>query len=241
MMSESREALARHRRDEILLESFQAGRYAEACAVYRRALPDLKYDLYGSYDASQILLYCGDIKGALTAALGYQTMPFWPDAMDPRVLAAIRLAMRKYSEAERLLRLGEPDNLLYVALASQGRSDEAEEALEAVAKGGGFSQIVLLRHRGQAAEARKLSDVVCSRLEGMTKPLPLVLARSIESCMLAQGIEKTALKRRFSEALHGLSGLRDEINRFAEREMPESRLEVQGALDRLAGVLGSVR
>ncbi len=41
LMSESREALARHRRDEILLESFQAGRYAEACAAYRRALPDL--------------------------------------------------------------------------------------------------------------------------------------------------------------------------------------------------------
>ena len=102
------------------------------CEEYRRALPDLRTDLYGSMHAADCLLYCGDRKSALKIAIGYNLQPLWPVALDSDVLARIRIASGQYAQAAELLR-GNPSILLYEALAESGRRAEAERILERLA------------------------------------------------------------------------------------------------------------
>jgi hypothetical protein len=95
--AEARRAAGGKRVDDLAVRAFQEGRYLEVCEEYRRALPDLKRDLYGSERAAESLLYCGDRKSALKAAVGYDLQPFWPVAMDPEVLARIRISSASYA------------------------------------------------------------------------------------------------------------------------------------------------
>jgi hypothetical protein len=82
--NEARRAADRKRVSDVAMKAFQEGRYLEACEVYRRALPDLKYKVYASERAAESLLYCGDRKSAVKAAVGYDITPFWPSLWIPR-------------------------------------------------------------------------------------------------------------------------------------------------------------
>jgi hypothetical protein len=143
------------------MRDFQDGRFAKAWDSYKRALPTLRHDLYGSQHAAEFLLYCGDLKAATQAFVGFDGTPFWPSPPDPEVLARLRIANRKYAAAEALLQ-DRPSYLRYVALAEQGRRVEADDVLERVAEKDGLASVLLLRHRGRRDEAQRAADALCS-------------------------------------------------------------------------------
>jgi hypothetical protein len=217
---ETRRAAVRQHADDAAIKAFQAGRYLEVCEDFRRALPDLRSDLYGSMHAADSLLYCGDRKSALKVAVGYNLQPLWPVAMDSDVLARIRIASGRYGQAEELLR-GHPGILLYEALAELGRRPEAEQILEGLAPKNGMAHVLLLRHQGRRNEARDAAGTLCARFSGQAPWTPFWLARVFESCILSGGARKPMEDRRFKPAIRALPGLRAELIQFTRRESPE--------------------
>jgi hypothetical protein len=219
-----RAAVQQHAYD-LAMKAFQEGRYLEVCENYRRTLPDLRSDLYGSMHAADSLLYCGDRKSALKVAVGYNLQPLWPVAMDSDVLARIRIASGKYARAEELLR-GQPGILLYEALAETGRRPEAEQILEGLAPKNGMANLLLLRHLDRQAEAREAAGLACARLNRMAPWSAPVLVRIFEVCMLSKGARGLAADPRFVPACGALPGLRSELIRFTRREAPELEAEL---------------
>ncbi len=226
---ETRRAADRKRVDEVAIKAFQEGRYLEVCQNDRRSLPDLKHDLYGSMRVADSLLHCGDRKGALEAALGYGVQPFWPVAMDPEVLARIRISSGSYAQAEQLLR-GRPGLLLYVALADQGRRTEAEQILEYLANQKGMAQVLSLRHKGRPTEAREAAEALCAASNRRRPWAPSGLVHIFESCMLGRGISGLAEDPRFEPANRELPGIRAELIQFTRREAPELEVDLRSVM-----------
>lgn len=187
------------------------------CDEFRRALPDLKRNLYGTERAAEVLLYCGDRKSALKAAVGYDLQPLWPVAMDPEILARIRISSAGYAQAEALLR-ERSSYWLYVALAEQGRR---EHVLERLAAKKGWAHILLLRHKGRWTEARDAAAELCAALRRWRPSTPSALARIFETCMLSEGANGLARDSLFQPAKRGLPGLRGELAQFTKREAPD--------------------
>jgi hypothetical protein len=226
---ENRRTVGRHRADDAALKAFQEGRYLEACDDYRRALPGLRHVLYASVSAADFLLYCGDRKSALKAAVGYDLQPLWPVAMDPEVLARIRMSSGSYDKAEQLLR-GGTSLLLYETLAELGRQPEAEEILERLAPKKGMANVLLLRHRNRPAEAREAAGVLCAASNRHAPWAPSGLVRIFELCMLSRGTLGLAEDPRFEPACRAFPELRAELLRFTRREAPELEGELRSML-----------
>ncbi|HEY3122913.1 MAG TPA: hypothetical protein VGK70_02500, partial [Thermoanaerobaculia bacterium] len=120
--------------------------------------------MYLAENAADMQVYCGNLKLALRAALDYDIQPLWPVAMDKSTLARIRLAQRRYEEAERLLQGDRFGNyILYLALAKQGRADEANGILGQDRRPSGrvgvFDKALLLRRTGRLPESRAEAEI----------------------------------------------------------------------------------
>lgn len=231
LYAEARRIAAHKNVDDVAMKNFQDGKYAQACEAYRRALPGLGHDLYGSQHAAEFLLYCGDRKAAVQAFLGYDVQPLWPFPLDPDPLARIRLFSGRYAQAESLLGPG-PSYQRYLAVAGQGRQAEADRILEALAGKDGLARVLLLRHQGRT-EAQDAAGVLCSNFLTHKPATPSWLARVFESCLLAGGMTKVMEDHRFESAVVSLPGLRDELIHFAEREAPESARDVKTAVGQI--------
>lgn len=221
---DSRRVGARQRAYDAAQKAFQEGRYLEVCESYRRALPDLY--LYGSVHAAECLLYCGDRKSALRAAVGYNLQPLWPVAMDPDVLARIRIASGRYGQAEELL-CGYPGLLLYEALAELGMRSEAERTLNGLAPKNAMANVLVLRHGGRQREAQEAAEVLCAASRKWVPWSPPMLVAGFERCLLARGVRGLGEDPRFAPARKTLPEVRSELIRFAGREAPELQAELR--------------
>jgi hypothetical protein len=219
--------------DDVAMKDFQEGRYGQSCEAYRRALPDLQRDLYGSTHAAEFLLYCGDPKAAVRAAVGFDSQPFWPGSLDPEALARIQISLGRHAKAKQLLK-GRPSYLLYVALADQGRRSEANEVLKQVAERDGLARVLLLRRLDRSNEPRQAANTLCANFLQHKPSTPSWLARVFESCILAGGVGRTREDPRFEPAIRALPGLRDDLIRFTEREAPETTEELKSVMAELA-------
>jgi hypothetical protein len=239
LYAEARRLAARQNVDDVAMKDFQDGKYLQACEAYRRALPGLNHDLYGSQHAAEFLLYCGDARAAVKAFLGYDVQPLWPFPLDPVALARIRLFSGRYAQAESLL--GHmPSYQLYLAIIGQGRQAEADHILEGLAGKDGLARVLLLRHQGRA-EAQDAAGVLCSSYLTHKPATPSWLARVFESCILAGGARKVTEDHRFGPAVVALPGLRDELVQFTDREAPESAREVKAAVGQIVSRLDNSR
>jgi hypothetical protein len=232
LYSEVRRMANRPRVDDAALKDFQRGRYVQACEAYKRAWPGLRKDLYGSQNASEFLLYCGDTKSAVQAFVGFDTQPGWPFPLDPAALARIRISRGRYIQAEDLLR-GRHSYLSYVALADQGHRTRAEEVLNEIAGRDRLARVLLLRHRGLQAEAREAADASCAAFRKHRPRTPSWLARVFESCILSEGATRALEDPRFEPAIRAMPGLRAELVRFTEREAPDFTEELKSVIQRL--------
>ena len=232
LYAEARRTVSRQSVDDVAIKAFQEGRYEEACAAYRTALPSLKQDLYGSQHAAEFLSYCGDPKGAVEAFVGFEGQPLWPDKADPIHLAQLRIARGRYDQAENLLE-GRPSYLLYVTLAEQCRHKEAEEVLGKVAEKDGLAKVLVFRHRGSDIEATTGADALCETFVQHKPWTPSWLARVFESCILAGGASKAMEDSRFAPAVRALPGLRAELIQFTEREAPGSANDLKVVMRQL--------
>jgi hypothetical protein len=210
---------------------FQEGRYLEACDTYRRASSALRNDDYGSQWAAEFLLYCGESKLAVQAFVGFETQFLWPGQLDPDGLARIRISRGQYRQAEGLLH-GQPSYLLYVTLAEQGKTDQADQVLHEIAKRDGLARVLLLRHSGDARTAQVAEDELCTTFRGHKPWTPSWLARVFESCILAGGMESVKQDPRFESAIRSLPGLRAELTAFTAREAPGYLQSVKAAMER---------
>jgi hypothetical protein len=206
---------------------FQNGRYARACATYRESVNVLRRDPYGTGDATEFLLYCGDAVGAVRAFVGFEPGPFAFDSPRKEHLARIRLATGRYDQAEALLG-GEPSYLLYEAIAAQNRWEEADEILDQVAVKDGLARMLRLRRSGSGKESRRAAEDLCSAFLTHRPAAPRWLARVFESCIAAGRLDE--VRDRLVPAAQALPGLRQELLRFTRREFPEFLAEVEEAL-----------
>lgn len=236
LYSEVRRFASQPRVDDVAINDFQEGRYVQACEAYKRAWPGLRNDLYGSQHAAEFLLYCGDPKSAVQVIVGYDVQPLWPYPPDPAALARIRIARGRYEQAGDLLRVRHT-YLSYVALAEQGRHARADDVLAEIAGHDRLARVLLLRHRGLQAEARKAADELCAAFRKHKPRTPSWLARVFETCILSEGVAKAVEDPRFEPAIRAMPGLRAELVQFAEREAPDRAEELKAALQR-SGLAG---
>jgi hypothetical protein len=236
LLAEAWRLTHRPRVNDAAARHFQDGRHIQACEEYERAWPRLRNDLYGSQLASEFLLYCGDPKSAIQAFVGFDGQPLSPFPPDPAALARIRIERGKYEQAEDVLR-ERHTYLSYVALTELGRRAEAEHVLDEIAGRDRLARVLLLRHRGLQAEARKAADELCAVFRKHKPRTPSWLARVFETCILSEGVGKAVEDPRFGPAVRAMPGLRAELVQFTEREAADLTEELKAALLRpgLAG------
>jgi hypothetical protein len=187
-------------------------------------------------NAADMQIYCGDLKSALRAALGYDSQVFWPSPMDSSTLARIRLAQGRYVEAERLLRASSSGNdLLYVAIVSQGRTEEANAVLaqgqNLSGRVGVFSRALLSRRTGRITESKAEAEVIWSNRK-CAPSLPRRLSRPILVAVLTENPDNIeAAVRCLGSGFRDLPGLRSEVLDFVQREVPEQVSTVRKAIE----------
>ena len=237
---ESRRFSRLAKRETAAIADFQAGRYRAACSAYETLLREGK-SFALAWDVAETQVLCGDLGSALAAVSrsGYPGFPSGPSRSGPMgssTLAHIRLAQGRYKEAERLLRQDPRGSyLLYLAVAKQGRSEDANTVLAEAAGGrsASFEKALLLRRTGKTAESRVAAESVWHRLEASSHPLPILLERPILVAILTDDPEKIrAALRRFAGALRELPGFRAEVLDFTAREAPERLSEIQEAIEK---------
>lgn len=233
MFADMRRASGQPRVDDIAIAAFQNGQYSQSCGAYRRALPDLRHDYYGSLHAGEFLSYCGDTKGALRALTSFDGALFETQSLPRTSLAQVRLFDGRYAEAENLLG-NAPSYPLYLAVVGQGRLADADRILESIdgKEKGGLAHVLLLRHK-RAPAARWDAAVLCSEFLTHKPWMPSWLARVFESCILVGGADKLMEDPRFEPAVLALPGLRAELVQFTDREAPEFAAGLRAAVERI--------
>jgi len=203
------------------------GRYSEACATYRSILPDARHYVYLAQDEAQVQLYCGDLKAAFAAAVGYESTPLWPAPLGLNILPRLRLEQSRFAEAERLLGGAWPgDYLKYLVFEKQGRHVEADAILAEDRRPSGrvgvFNRALLLRHQGRLRESAAEAELIWSSRKGCILTSPsLITMRIYPALLTGDSIKVQAALKEIEPAIRQWPGLRAEVLDFSKRETPE--------------------